>query len=1152
MAKNNSPYIPSFIKALQQNTKPLQASFSELGLTETNATSSSSSFKYDPLDYPLKSTQQISLDWSKFENHTFFSSAEVKVNEAFNIIINNFPFDGSKKEVEQFFDSLTGFEKWIFDQFPLKSGALHFSGSWINVHDKSGYLFPDLSKNSQGLTVINPDSDKSFTVEMQVFLPTTVNDNQIIFQKKSAQDTGIALFLSSSISTSDASAQFCVTSGSVRNVVSASLKKGRYNHVCVSLNREDAEEDQLQFFVNESLVMTGSAMKKFGKLNIDNADFVIGSGSTFYAGPTLTVPRETLSGTIDEFRLFHATRSESMQKLYATKGLYAGADLKLYYRFNEPAPPLTPNLQDAVNSIVLDSSGNSLHSYITNFTDNLRISTSTDALNPVVNEKAEFKVVLFPAYPEVVSLNSRMLMSASLYDANNPNIITRLIPQHYLLEGASQDGFQDTDGDAGKAYGGSGIPGQGVWGSTQIVLSFLYIWAKFFDDIKLYIDSFGTLKKINYEEEGHIPDNFLNDMIRDAGMYLPPFFSHSTAEQYAEGDGVMSDVSVEEGSLKKLQAMLTRRILVNLRDVLRSKGTQHSIRSFLRSIGIDPDNSLKIREYGGPTTKMLTSSRDKKMEPGAMVDFLTSSLVTTPPLSGSRTEPGFPTPAGNFIVNNGHIVGTTVPSDGLLTSGSWTVEEICKFPLQKLALISDPDKSQSLMRLTVTGSSPAVNPGLIANVIATKKLKTVPARLKAYIRPGASMSSPVAIMSLDLEGEGIFDGDKWSVSIGCERADEINSAMSSSYFLRAGKSEWGQITKTYITSSYLFENPSGEDNVLKKLSTVHNASGSYVTIGKNQIITNGIGYLFLNDSLNVDDEARKTDFVGWASNLRMWSKAVSEEEWREHVRNYRSLGASDPYAEYNFVNKLTGSFGHLRLDALSKQQELYPAVDGTLKFLDFSLNQLHVSGTGFVSGTRALIGEVFSYGLLSPHFDEAATEDKIRIRSFQDPDMIAESPWATAAPSYLNQSLFVQEEPQDDVRLSIEFSLIDALDRDIVNMFSSLDVLGDAIGSPELMFSPDYPRLDALKDVYFNRLSEKVNFRKFLEFYRWFDSSISTFIDQLLPHKTHYKGTNFVVESHMLERHKNMYRHYENYMGDKRTIVDQLLLQQLTAVVKKY
>lgn len=1147
MVGNNSPYTIAFLKALQERSKPLQGSYSELGLTNTNARSTGS-FRYEPLDYPLKSTQQIPLDWSKFENHTFFSSAEVKVNEAFNIIINNFPFDGSKQEVEQFFDSLTGFEKWLFDQFPKRSGALHFSGSWISVHDKSGYLFPDLSKNSQGETIINPSSDKSFTAEMQIFLPADSNDNQVIFQKCSAPDMGITLLLSSSVSTQNALAQFCIASGSIKNFVTASLKKGCYNHVCVSLNRELADDDVLQFFVNESLVSTSEKLKKFSKLDIDDSDMFIGSGSSFYAGSLLTVPQQTLSGTLDEFRVFHSTRDSSTQKLYATKGLYANSDLKLYYRFNEPPPPLTPNVNDLVNSIVLDSSGNSLHSYITNFTGSLRIDASLDKNNPVVNERPEFKVVLFPAFPDITSLNSRLLASASLYDASNPNIITRLIPQHYLLEGAQQDGFEETQGDAGKSYGGSGIPGQGVWGSTQIILSFLYIWAKFFDDVKMYVDSFGTLKTINYEEQNAIPDNFLDDMVKDTGFYLPPFFSHATNKQYADGEGVASDVSIEDGTLKKLQALLTRRILVNLRDVIRSKGTQQSVRSFLRSVGIDPDNSLRIREYGGPTTKMLASSRDKKMEPGAMVDFLTSSFVVTPPLSASRIEPGFPEPVGNFITSNNQIVGTTNPSDGLLTSGSWTIEEICKFPSQKLKTTD----SQSLFRMFVTGSSVYSQPGLIANVIATQKDKTTPAKIKAYIRPGASTTSPVAIMSIDLEGDGIFDGEKWHVSLGCERSDEINSVISSSYFLRAGKSEWGEITKSYTTSSYLFENPSGENNSFRQLSSNYNASGSYIASGKNQLIPYGIGYLFLNDYLNIDDEARKTDFVGWSSNLRFWSKSVSDEEWREHVRNYKSLGASDPYTKYNFVNKLSGSFGKLRLDSLTKQQNIYPTANGTIQFLDFSLNQLHMSGTGFVSGARALIGDVFSYGLLSSHFDEAATDDKIRIRSFQDPDMITESPWATAAPSYLNQSLFIQEEPQDDVRLSIEFSLIDALDRDIINMFATFDALGDAIGSPELMFSSNYPDLETLRDVYFNRLSEKVNFRKFLEFYRWFDMSVSTFIEQLIPHKTHYKGTNFVVESHVLERHKNMYRHYENYMGDQRSIVDQLLLQQLAGVIKKY
>ena len=130
--------------------------------------------------------------------------------------------------------------------------------------------------------------------------------------------------------------------------------------------------------------------------------------------------------------------------------------------------------------------------------------------------------------------------------------------------------------------------------------------------------------------------------------------------------------------------------------------------------------------------------------------------------------------------------------------------------------------------------------------------------------------------------------------------------------------------------------------------------------------------------------------------------------------------------------------------------------------------------------------------------------------------------------------------------------MIDSLDRDIATMFSSFDTLNDMIGSPELMFSPDYPDLERLRDVYFNRLSGKPDFRKFLEFYRWFDSSISIFIEQLIPSKTQFKGTNFVVESHMLERHKNMYRHSQNYLGEKQVIQDSLLVQQIVGKLRKY
>jgi hypothetical protein len=165
------------------------------------------------------------------------------------------------------------------------------------------------------------------------------------------------------------------------------------------------------------------------------------------------------------------------------------------------------------------------------------------------------------------------------------------------------------------------------------------------------------------------------------------------------------------------------------------------------------------------------------------------------------------------------------------------------------------------------------------------------------------------------------------------------------------------------------------------------------------------------------------------------------------------------------------------------------------------------------------------------------------VRSFQDASLVAENPWAVDAPSYLSNDMFLQEEPQDDLRLSIEFSMMDSLDKDIISMFSSLDTLNNVLGSPELLYSPDYPDLDNLRDVYFNRLSDKPDFRKFLEFYRWFDFSISSFVEQLVPSKTLYKGTNFVVESHMLERHKSLYR-YEK--------IDSSLVEQFEGKLNKF
>ncbi len=167
-----------------------------LKLTDMSNTNfeSTASFRYES-GRPLKSTQQLNIDYSLYENHTFFHSAVAKTNEAFLKILNEYPFDGSLKKVEAFEDELTGYEKHILDSFPKNVGYLVFSGTvkgesslngtQINVLDKDGTRLPSISKQQTVDNTLDPLSN-NFSIQFYIRPEAKINDNQIIFQKKSS------------------------------------------------------------------------------------------------------------------------------------------------------------------------------------------------------------------------------------------------------------------------------------------------------------------------------------------------------------------------------------------------------------------------------------------------------------------------------------------------------------------------------------------------------------------------------------------------------------------------------------------------------------------------------------------------------------------------------------------------------------------------------------------------------------------------------------------------------------------------------------------------------------------------------------------------------------------------------------------------------
>lgn len=1137
--RQNRPllFTPSVVRQIQQNDLA-GSSFQRVNFESLSSTAldNSSSFRYNLAGDGLKSTQQLNIDWSRFENHTFFNSAHVKTNVAFRRIFDQFPFDGTRTEFEVFIDSLSGFEKYVYDQFPKNKGYLFLSGTrgtepglsgtYVVAKDVAGVAYPGVSRNLTGQSILNPGLS-SMTVEFQFYVPGTFNSSSFVLSKATnsvvSGTHGFAVVQDLNLMSTQGTLTFAGFSGSY--VISASVPytKQAWHHAAFVWDRSPGVH-KINAYLDGAWVASSSQVE-FGAMNMDAADLIVGSGSAI---PVIT-PGTTFSGALDELRIWHTIRTQEQRDEHREKSVFAQDGLKLYYKFNEASGSQTP--------IVLDHSGNSLHGTLSSWAvaRNIRnIATASVAgPTPMTYEVLADNPVLFPLHPEIEELNHMFLDEAEEFDRVNPNRIDRLIPKHYLLQGQDQDGLSTEEGaivDALVANGTTGDTAQ--LGDTQVILMLLYTWAKFFDEVKLYTQAFGNMIHLDYDSTDTIPDVFLNLFAQRFGITLPPLFTGSSVAQFINAENLDSQISTSSYSLQYIQNQIWRRILLNIQDVLKSKGTIHSVKTFIRSVGIEPDNNFRIREFGGPTVKALANVREDRSEVSTLVDFSQGGFVSSSFLSGSRkqTETGYPWfPPGSIFLNGVDMN----PSDGLFTSGSWTFEGTYRFPSGS-ALNS---VTQSLVRLETTG---ALGNFLVANLLTTQN-----GVLRLALCPNQFVSNTTDLtLPVDL-----FDGGVWNISFGRQRADEIFSSVSSSYFLRAAKQTFGEISEIKTTSSFIDELQTGLGGGLPVWSVVTasvNASGAYLAIGSESV---GAGSYFLNSS-SYDNFYRSSTFDGRAGQFRFWSKALTETEWKEHVRNFKSLGVQNPLVNFNFVTNQTGSFERLRMDVSSDQTEVSSSASGFLALVDFSQNNLHWSGS-FPATSSVIVPQLFQYSLLSPKFDVGATTDKVRVRSFQDFSNVQSSSYAQMAPVYI---LDPSERPQDNTRFTIDFSIVDALDQDIINIFANLDLMDNVIGNPELVFSPDYPDLENLRNIYFNRLTDMVNLKGFFEFYKWFDTNLGQFIAQLVPRKTKFLGTNFVIESHMLERPKMEYLFSDIYLGDssRHALKDTILFQQFAASLARF
>lgn len=107
------------------------------------------------------------------------------------------------------------------------------------------------------------------------------------------------------------------------------------------------------------------------------------------------------------------------------------------------------------------------------------------------------------------------------------------------------------------------------------------------------------------------------------------------------------------------------------------------------------------------------------------------------------------------------------------------------------------------------------------------------------------------------------------------------------------------------------------------------------------------------------------------------------------------------------------------------------------------------------------------------------------------------------------------------LQLSIENSMYQIISDEMMNMFSNIEEYIFSFSRPEFKFEPSYKELDSLKHNFFSKILQKPDLEKYLEFYKWIDSSLGYLINQLLPESSNNSnGLKNTIESHILERNK--------------------------------
>jgi len=1046
----------------------------------------------------LKNTFVPQIDYSEPENFTKFGSAELYYKSAIERIYDFFPYDGSSAEINAFINESLPHERYIFDNlYPRTNGYANFDGSshisfkggpHATSYQTLGNLFrtADSTKRSQANVYetnvyeqdnkpsdyggggresnLKCDFQQGVTVEFWLNAATiSSNSKQTIFHlTNSSGGDDLTIFLSG-------------TSGSPFHVSLTASSTGIFKHEQIGSSPTTTSVTSWNHYaVSFKSASSGIQTKLYvnGRLDSDNTLGTTGVNTLSQKGTLGYIASGStgfLSASIDEFRFWKTERDAFQIGTNYFTQIRGGSNtdvsnttLGVYYKFNEGTTG-----DSSTDQIVLDYAGR-----ITNGTWNGTPSRTLESgIVAGGAASSEFKdPIIYASHPDVASLKADLKDKGRFFDHNNPTKFINYFPSWVIEEAEADEASQ-----------------------LEMVS---HIIGTYFDKLYLQIQSVADFKQPLYTSSSYKPLTFARHLPQSLGLYTPEIFIDSdiinTISNKTENFNFESD-------LEDTKNLIYLNLYNNLASIFKSKGTEKSIKSVLRTFYID-DQIIKLNTYSNKARYELRNNLQQTIKQNNFIDFNNTQNVDA--VVYQKQNPSDTTNTIGYISGSetdGYefAYGATVQADVTFPYFKTTVDIIDR-RFNKVSLFGVVSASVQQPDDTTFISTDNTNFQVFA-IRESEKSKNAYFMLTSSLSPNpfGQLTSSVFF--------NVYNNEDWNLSV------SIESNKSGSFKFVTGSGDYAYTLK--------FE---GYNTVL---GDVRDSFSLQKSLTKTQ------GENFLKSAKRVYAGAYRENITGSLINksdvlfsgVRYWLKSIDFDSKKQHALDFDNVGVTDSYQHVSSIDPQLKDLDILSKDMLALSWEFNNITgsdsSGNFYVTDYSSGSAQIRDNyGWVGNVTGYRHSGYGFGFITSSAGVLQNK-RINIFKFVDPERTTSSDMITL----VDDSQEIYGIPEDVVGYhhTLEKSMYSAVSDEMLKFFAGAADFNNLIGEPVNRYRMNYKAIEKLRQAFYNRVQDVKQIEKYIEYYKWFDDSLGDIIKQLVPASSVVSENIFdVVESHVLERNK--------------------------------